>query len=917
MNKSLLPRARTLVSALLLQLAALCFRAHAAPGDVDLSFDPGSGVNGTVHAVVVQPDGKVIIGGEFTTVKGLMRTNLARLNADGSGDSTFAQVTFQTDPEIGLGPVHRLALQPDGRVFVGGTFDFGFTRLNSDGSADTAFNANAYAALIAFGYSGSSSVAVNVLPDGKVHLGPIRVNADGTRDNSFNAAIDGSVLTIQPDGKLIIGDYFSDPPNGIYRYRLRRLETNGSIDPSFNAELEFSSDVRAAVVQPDGKLLVAGILQVNGNVVSIVRFNSNGSPDSTFAAVAGGSIHAIALQPDGKMIVGGWFDALNGIARKNLARLHADGSVDLSYPNGTGGVSGSITYYSAVPVKTIARQANGQIVIGGAFTAVHGTDRQCVARLHADGSLDSAFEPGLSPASLPLSIAVAPDGKVLIGGRRASPSNSNAVIFAPIARVNANGSRDSSFNPGAGPNSDVVAVAMQPDGKVLIAGRFTSVNGPNRDALARLNADGSLDGSFHPPLAALAPFGGVPPGYVASNERAVTALGVQADGKVVVAGYNYTWAENQALEDGFATWRYFIFRFQANGNHDASFAGGVGNQEAGTFFPPTALAIQPDGKIVLAGYRVFSVGGSTRSGILRLNADGTLDAGFLPEPRVNASFIHALALQPDGRMVVAGYLDGPNGYANEVVRFNANGSPDATFVPGTGPLGWVSEVALQPDGKVLIAGEFTAFNGTPRNRIARLSANGNLDLGFNPGAGPDGNIHALALQPDGRVLIGGDFLTVNGVLRPRVARLFGDSVPPPATFATWAASFGLSGALAVADLDPDRDGLASGVEYILGGNPNQSSPTTLHPAASLNGDSMIFTFQRPDASETPDATVTVEAGTDLLTWPAVFTIGATTAGSSPGVSILENGAAPDTITVALSLDDHPRLFARLRVTVTP
>src|SRR4051812_32390283 len=102
-----------ILAGLLLQLGTLCFHARGAAGDVDLSFDPGSGVNGTVNALVVQPDGKVIIGGEFTTVKGLVRTNLARLNPDGSGDATF-------DPGMAYDRVSSLALQSDGKVLVGG-----------------------------------------------------------------------------------------------------------------------------------------------------------------------------------------------------------------------------------------------------------------------------------------------------------------------------------------------------------------------------------------------------------------------------------------------------------------------------------------------------------------------------------------------------------------------------------------------------------------------------------------------------------------------------------------------------------------------------------------------------------------------------------------------------------------------------
>src|ERR1044071_2845975 len=135
MNKSNLARTIILASSLLLQLSTLCFQSHGAAGDVDLSFDPGSGVNGPVNAVVVQPDGKVIIGGSFTTVKGLQRFKVARLNADGSGDSSFDPGTSLAELNNVDWYVSSVVLQPDGKVLIGGVFIvgsfYGIARLNT------------------------------------------------------------------------------------------------------------------------------------------------------------------------------------------------------------------------------------------------------------------------------------------------------------------------------------------------------------------------------------------------------------------------------------------------------------------------------------------------------------------------------------------------------------------------------------------------------------------------------------------------------------------------------------------------------------------------------------------------------------------------------------------------------------------
>jgi len=134
------------------------------------------------------------------------------------------------------------------------------------------------------------------------------------------------------------------------------------------------------------------------------------------------------------------------------------------------------------------------------------------------------------------------------------------------------------------------------------------------------------------------------------------------------------------------------------------------------------------------------------------------------------------------------------------------------------------------------------------------------------------------------------------------------------TYASWAAGFGLAGTAAAAGADPDSDGVPNGAEYILGGNPTVSSASG-RPTATISGGNMIFTFPRDDASQTPDVTLTVETGTDLVTWPAVFTIGPNAAGSSPGVSISENETAPDTITVTIPQGPDKAKFARLKVTI--
>src|ERR1044071_3373053 len=196
-------RPLVLASTLFLQLNTLCFQSRGAAGDVDPSFDPGFGVNGPVKAVALQPDGKAIIGGQFSTVKGLLRTNLARLNADGSGDATF-------NPAVGNNPyflVSSLALQTDGKVLVSGQF---YVLVCDE-----------------FGCYGFTELIVR------------RLNADGSLDNSFNPPIGAdnpygvSSVVVQPDGKVLVGGDFSTM-NGTNRSGIARLNANGTLDASFD-----------------------------------------------------------------------------------------------------------------------------------------------------------------------------------------------------------------------------------------------------------------------------------------------------------------------------------------------------------------------------------------------------------------------------------------------------------------------------------------------------------------------------------------------------------------------------------------------------------------------------------------------------------------------------------------------------------
>ncbi len=379
------------------------------------------------------------------------------------------------------------------------------------------------------------------------------------------------------------------------------------------------------------------------------------------------------------------------------------------------------------------------------------------------GAIDLSFNPGSGANDEVKSISLQQDGKIIIAGYFTSY---RGVGRNRVARVNNDGTIDNTFNLGTGANSNIWSTSIQPDGKILIGGEFTSYNGTARNYIARLNADGSIDPSFNT---------GSGPGNF------VTSISLQSDGKIIIVG---------GFSSFNGTSRNGIARLNSDGSLDATF-----NPGTGVNFTIWTSSIQADGKIIIGG-SFTSFNGVGRIRVARLNTNGSLDNTFNPglgaEHSFNPAYILTTLIQPDGKIIIGGYFNSYNGTArNYITRLNANGSLDATFNTGTGTDWQVNTTALQPDGKIIIGGQFTSYNGTARSRIARLNANGTLDATFNSTG--TGFINATALQPDGKILIGGSFTSYNGTARNRVARVLN---PPPyqATFtamstgsATWCA----------------------------------------------------------------------------------------------------------------------------------
>jgi uncharacterized delta-60 repeat protein len=337
--------------------------------------------NGPVNVIIVQRDGKMIIGGNFFTYNKQERRGIIRLNADGSIDNSFAV-------RSGFGgEVNALVLQPDGKLIAGGAFSK---------------------------YDGASCNKI------------ARLNSDGSLDNSFATGIGfrGNVmaLALQADGKIIVGGMLGNF-NGVACGGLVRLNANGSLDQNFVYVKGISGYVYCISLLGNGKIMAGGYFGHFDKTVAygIVRLNSDGSLDNSFVTKKGfgtGSVYAILPLSNGKIILAGNFKTYDDSTCHFIARLNGDGSLDKSFP-----VSGLPTKeYSGYGIFSLAMQPDGKILVAGKFDYYNTTLRQCVLRLNSDGSLDNSFgaETGFDTqghgAALVSTIALTSNGNILAGG---------------------------------------------------------------------------------------------------------------------------------------------------------------------------------------------------------------------------------------------------------------------------------------------------------------------------------------------------------------------------------------------------------------------------------------------------------------------------------------------------------------------
>ncbi len=654
-------------------------------GQLDNTF----GINGRVFydfgfdddakRVLVQPDGKILVGGMTTVrVNNNDYVSMLRLNANGTLDPSFGFGGRRVNITFEGARFEDMKLFADGKIAVlctpPGGFDVLLAKFNSDGSPDITFSTDGYIEQD-YGY--------------------------------INAGV--SALAIQADGKWVVGGYAYNSINS--DFLISRFTADGAFDPSFHGDGkqvthigggEFVEDL---AIQTDGKVVVGGNMSnVTGGYFAMARYTTSGELDggygiqgtwiSSFAGYDNGAfIRSILIQPDGRIIAA-------GNASKKTNFYVTDIAVATYTNNGQPDVSQVlagqfVSYYqdngSTIFWKT-AVQPDGKIVMAGEIW--NGIDYDfLVARYNVDGTPDNGFGTNgfqktdfggnavlASSDDYARAILLQTDGKILVAGTFYS---ANESLFA-IARYNTNGTLDDSFDADGKATVDVTgifdeadALAIQADGKILIGGNSLDNLTDFNYALVRLASNGTPDASFGTAGIVISDWG---------YSDHIFGLAIQADGKILAAG-------STSLPSTFGGFDFNVARYNTNGTLDAGF--GVNGRQTTDFFNSFDFAnsvfIQPGGKIIVGGSIINTDNNSYDYGLARYNADGSKDLSFGNNGKAITDFgandyMHSTTMEADGKFIAAGYSaeqsstnDPARSRDIALAKYNINGTLNGCF----------------------------------------------------------------------------------------------------------------------------------------------------------------------------------------------------------------------------------------------
>jgi uncharacterized delta-60 repeat protein len=673
-------------------------------GTKDTSFTSNA-LNNTsgIYNFSILPDGKLMVGGYLELTGSNQRTSLIRLNPDGQLDTTF-----KISPSSFINPypiIFSTCIQPDGKLIAVGQFTqyfgrsaSGIVRLNTDGTIDTTFITGAgFAPRTGGRYDSVLVTKVLIQPDGRilasgsfrfyngsnsVHL--TRLNIDGSLDNTFQPSNPynlENLKNLDSLGNIII--------TGRHSYsnrvkRLFRLLPSGAEDLSFTPDT-LIGDVMSASSLPDGKLLITAY-KLNGDYNTsnhVFRLLNNGNRDTTYLMGKGftyedldnntllteinSSLLFVINAPGNKSYAFGTFDLVNDTLALNITRLAANGAIDT-------GFSTHSTFNGNI--RTMVLLPSGKIIVAGRFTQYAKIKLPRIECIFPDGEVDTSFQPGSGFNGDVRRLLIQPDGKILAAGSFTSYQNSpcNNVV-----RILPNGAIDFTFNPGPYSGSEKVEdFALLTNGKLMLFRNNKNNFEPrNENTIERLNSNGTLDTSFH---------------FIKPVLSAILGLGVMSDGRFLVSSSDYI---SRICS---------ITRYLFQGNKDTSF-------QTYTINYPTYynnFVFQPNNKILLGGGTLdFLTFGPS---VQRLLPDGPLDTSF--NNRTGYINTYKNLLLPNGSVYAY------NNYGIE--RLDSSGNIDINYSPRKAFSFYLSQIIELSDGKLMACGAFTSYGCSKESYITRL-----------------------------------------------------------------------------------------------------------------------------------------------------------------------------------------------------
>jgi uncharacterized delta-60 repeat protein len=622
----------------------------------------------------------------------------------------------------------------------------------------------------------------------------------GAPDFSEEVYLGGSFLVTSPM------DYY--PATGILT-----LNDDATLNGRFKGSQQLFltpslSVVTTSAMQSDGKILYGGSYLFN----RVGRFNADGTIDTTFAnpVTVGDTVRKITIQPDGKILVGGNFTTYNSQGYNRIVRLNSSGTIDTSFIIGTGFSS---------EVYDIAIQSDGKILVAGAFTTYNGSASNAIIRLEPNGTRDTTFVIGTGFNGTVRRLKIQPDGKILAGGVFTSY---NGTTSNRIIRLESNGAIDTTFSIGTGFTTTVFDIELDSSENVFVCGDFTSYNGTTSSRLVKLSHTGAIDASLV-----------IGNGFNGRTRRVY----VNSDGSMYVLG-------------SFTTYKGINFRgavkISSIGDLDYSFNTRHGLTYSGITddFGVHDIQITSDNKVVLFG-GIYGYKGETNTYVVGMNKSANVNQEMraqLARQGFSNGEVRRVLIQPDGMVLIGGT------YSLKLARYDVNWNRDGNFSVtfNSGTLTSPNSLAVDSLGRILMVGSFTTVNSVSRNRIARILKNGSLDTSFVVGTGfPSDSVIVIKLQPDGKILVGGNSgTTYNGETFRGLIRLNDDGTVDNTFLLT-------TGGITVRAIHVQSDG-----KILIGGDFSSYNGTSISPSNSLirlNADgTRDLTFVAPDMRTTWD-----------------------------------------------------------------